>query len=244
MLGNNANFQASRRSFVFGILAASASTVLPDTIEDKKSNKGFMPENFTKLLVCCPKDGMVNELLIKDGGAIELGQLICTVDPDDENRTLDRIAAMEQLTNIEAKQLEETVINYRLRQLEINYEIANAYVLFAEKKLDLVSGLYSTTGGFIDNMVPVQADAAHKKALGEREKAVKQIELFKFSVSQSEERMKVLKAELEKEKLFVKKRLERLKIASPGAGKVNLLVGVKSFIKMGDPLAELIIEHK
>ena len=233
--------KSTRRHFVYGIVAVAAAScrnVSRDELGTNTANSSAQSytNSMNTILICSPKSGVIRHVFVANGSALQTGDAICNLDSDDEDRALDRLQALEDLYKIEARVLEPEIVEGRRRFLELNLETARAYVQFAKAKA--MSAAIQLMFTPIDQL-QTQTAAALIKANAEETKALKQLELFDFSIKQAKERMALVKTQLDKERKFINSQHTRLQIKSPARGKIHLKIASGSFVELGHAIAEL-----
>ena len=224
----------TRRRAVIALTTAIPSLAMAGSAT-KGSGKN-VSQKPTIMMIECPKDGIVAKVNWTSQ-EIKAGSVICEIDPDDEDRALDRIELANQLLLLEANLLDPKNVAVRRSILEQGVEAAATNeqlctVIYNDradaKKLSLIDA-----GG----LAPYQIALARAKA--EHAKALASLTLFDFNIAQARKRLQLYTQQIPEEKAFVTKRLERLKISAPADGVITVLVGANAFVKKGHLVATL-----
>jgi multidrug efflux pump subunit AcrA (membrane-fusion protein) len=207
-----------------------------------KSNAGERERDIMarKIILAAPKNGAVSKLLKSDGALIKAGETVCELERDDETYTASKLTTFNELLALEEELLTDGNVKQQRELLKIALDIAQAYKNYADQKL-----AWMKAGEAIGNGLTLldvgQAAAALAKAIGEVRKAEINLDNFDFSVDQARKRLALLRRRIPDETQFLHAKIERLTIVSPVAGKLTYYVGVKSFIKLGDPIGEVLV---
>jgi hypothetical protein len=204
------------------------------TVRSEGAMQGISMSKQITMVVESPKDGVVIRIT-QTFGKVTLGSLICEIQPDDEDRALDRIDLANQLLNLEENLLDPQNVAVRRSILEQG-------AIAAERNLALAKTIHKVgAGGEQLGAFPqhssIPSEIAVVRAKAEHQKALASLELFDFNITQARMRLALYKQQLPKERSFVEKRIQRLRITAPADGILTILVGPDSFIKKGHPVA-------
>jgi hypothetical protein len=235
----------SRRTAIFGVVTGLVATAVGSTDIDaslptqSSSPKGSLNCEAGTIPVRCPKNGIISSIssiAIKSGDIVE-SDLICQVAFDDEALSIDRLRVAQALLEIDARVLSEDHVKNRRRTVEIAIEITNAYVRYAQSKYE--RDKVENDLGVTSDLLLLQSATAVAKAKAEKEKAEIALKMFDFNLQVMRERHELVKAQMIEEIKFVIGKRDQLKICAPKSGKIRLLVGVGSFVSMGQSIADI-----
>jgi hypothetical protein len=206
--------------------------------EPKNKQSNHLAEELKEagMQVCCPKNGIISSISAKDGHINET-DLICQVAFDEETLAVERLKVSQSLLEIDARVLSAEQVQIRRRVVEIAGEITNAYVQYAQAKYD--KDRTENELGIASDLVLLQSATALAKANAENEKARISLENFDFNLQLMKERHELVKAQMPVEIRFLADKIKQLEIHSPKAGELRLLVGIGSFVSLGQPIAEV-----
>jgi multidrug resistance efflux pump len=183
------------------------------------------------------KDCFVVDVPIADSSAVRIGEIIAVLDTEDEDRTLDRIALAGSFIDLQQESISDAQITIRRDILKSTADVANAYLNYANVKLDDVSARFR--GGTEIYPDVQQATAAVARASAEVKRANAALSLFEFNVKQATAKLALIQAEIPKETAAVNARKGRVSVQSPVAGVIQLLCYKGAFVKKGDVLANV-----
>jgi hypothetical protein len=188
------------------------------------------------LIIECPKDGVVSNVNWTSA-EIKRGTIICEIDPDDEDRAMDRIDLANQLLLLEANLLDPKNVAVRRGILGQGSAAAAKNEELAKLAYDEINGKYQAGVAVVKDWAPAGISLARAKA--DHAKALASLKLFDFNIEQARKRLELYKRQIPKEQAFLAKRVQRLKITAPADGVVTFLVGPNSFVEKGHPVATL-----
>ena len=187
--------------------------------------------------VCSPKDSFIVKLLVIDGSTVNPGTPLVEMDSDWEERIAERIRVREVLREINFAQLAGD-------QLELVRSSAKAAVDLAETQYKLASD----TADFQRKMIPLgilnaidvlPSQSRLARATFDRDRAHANQKQLEYAIDRHTKTHELAKKFNEYSAAYMKKRIERLKVAAPIAGHVKLHVQVGSFAQLGSTLLEI-----
>jgi hypothetical protein len=232
--------QLSRRSALLGI-AVAATAVSTSSAEVAGADEVFcqLPKD-VKIRICSPKDAFVSELLVVDGAEVAIDALLCHLLDDDEARSIQQVQLAKSLLALEAAALSDSQVALQRRVLELASDLAAKYLASAQAKAKAI-GSYALLGQApYDQVSNLQAEIAIEKANTEVEKSTLALKSFDFNVAQAKAKHDLIAQQIPLELAYLKGKQNRLSISCPVAGKIRLLAAKGSFIKLGDPIAEIV----
>jgi len=227
----------SRRATITSV-AAYLGAVTAGAVTSEASLSSPDHKGSTGIAIKSPKNGVIVDVIDAKGRPVSVGTLICHIEPDDENRAIERIKLSEKLIALEAQLLSDEQIKARRRLVEIATEITAKYVEYAQFKYDNEKTQQAL--GLVTDVALKQSETALAKAKGEREKAGIALAAFDFNVQMMKARHDLIESQIPAEIDFLTHKMARLEVHAPRDGKITFLVGPGSFVKMGQPIAEIV----
>lgn len=244
----------TRRGALTGLLASAA---LPSVVNGEGIEAAEDTSNTADAFrISSPKDCYVLSVAVHSGDAVSSGQLICSLDSDEEDRALEKIDSATGLINLELANLDPFALVKQRRPLEIACTIAQSYLDLAYGKAELVrmNAEAAERGASLTGVSPIngvleqymrfqldggviQARTAVTKAQAEVEKASLALERFDINAERSRKRYQILLDTLPLERKRIEADKSRLAVKSGLAGTIHLKVSTGSFVKKGAILA-------
>ena len=236
----------SRRGFLAAIVGSANATPLANA-SLFAGEKSSVPKAASGFKLMSPKDAFILSVSAAAGSQVKVGDVVCQLDTEDEDRALDRISLAQALLALEDIKLTAANVASRRQVLELANTTAQAYSTFAKFKYELddtaVNGLHfpiepGDSPG--DAEIGVQQDiAAMTKANSELTKTTLALQRFDFTIQQLKQKQTLLEAQLSKEKDRVTADKARMTIVAPVAGIISLNVAANCFVEKGSYLAEI-----
>lgn len=178
-----------------------------------------------------PRDGFVLQVIVKD--SVTAGDTVLELDPSVENETLARIDLALQLVAAQQKNFTGDALSWQQEPLKQNIQIAQKYQDFGKymahsREISLPAGEAIHEGG-----------AFYFRARREVEKAKAAAQLFDFQVKQALEQLKQVEDVLNARRAAVTSQRDRLKLAAPITGWVQLQTYKGAFVMRGQVLAQV-----
>jgi multidrug resistance efflux pump len=237
-LNPSASPRFSRRetlSSIAAYLGAAGTSNLHPPVENRLVHQPG-PKNSDALPVTSPKDGVIVNSVPSES-QVQEGQVICHIEPDDENRAMERIRLSEKLIALEGELLSDEQIGARRRLVEIATEITNKYVEYAQFKFD--NDKTQEALGVVPEIIVKQSETALAKAKGEKEKSELALRTFDYNIKTMRARHELIKSQIPEEIAFLSHKITRLEVRAPRSGTIRFHFAAGSFVKMGHSLGEI-----
>jgi len=187
--------------------------------------------------VCSPKDGFVIKMLAQEGEVVQVGAPLLEMDSDWEQRMAERIRTREALRLIDARQ-------YTGEQMALVIAVAQAALDSAEAQFKEAERKHHSDTRLLENGALTaeykpSIEAKFAQATFDRERARVDMKQLKYFIDRQGEIQDLAKSLNERYAADIQKRIERLKIAAPTAGKVKLCAQQGSFAQLGSKLLEI-----
>jgi multidrug resistance efflux pump len=185
-----------------------------------------------------PRDCFIVKLVMLDGSDAKKGDLLASLDTENEDNALDRLALAENFLTLQERAISDEQLEIRRMILRSTVETAKTYVIHA-RRMSLIKANEEQAGTIELGTTDLSRTTA-VRAEAEWERAKIALDLFEFNSVQAAKKLEFIRAQLDSEKVRYKKQRERMFLRSPidGTVKINSFEG--AYLPKGTVVIEIV----